>query len=153
VPEVAGGAVLALMQVRQSRQIGVLCLGPACCRSRVHGGLSIEMGWWFHPGETKVSLHLRASPDVQRLLEVCRIHLVSQRRLLVRSGKALELPGLVGAVLDQVGGEGDRQPRGQYGRGDEVISTLEGRHGLPREWPLLALEAGVLVIEVGAGEG
>src|SRR5439155_8200164 len=130
VPKVAGGAVLARMQVRQGRKIWVLCMDPACCRSRVHGGLSIEMGWWFHPGETKVSLLLGACPDVQLLLEVCRVHPLSQRRLLSRSGKALELPGLVGAVLDQVGGEGDRQPLGQDGRRDEVIPTLEGRHCL-----------------------
>src|SRR5207244_1607663 len=100
-----------------------------------------------------VSLHLRAATYVQGLLEVCRVHLLAQRRLLARRGKALELPGLVGAVLDQIGAEGDRQLLGQYGRGDEVIPTLEGRHGLTGERPLLALEATVLVIEVGAGEG
>ena len=54
VPEVAGGAVLALMQVRQSRKFWVLGLCSACCRPRVHGGRFIEMGWRFHPGETKV---------------------------------------------------------------------------------------------------
>src|SRR5215510_1860278 len=139
VPEVAGGAVLARMQVRQSRKIRVLRMSPACCRPRVHGSPSIEMGRWFHPGEIKVSLLLGACPNVQRLLEVCRVHLLSQRRLLARSGKALELPGLVGAVLDQVGAEGDRQALGQYSRGDEVIPTLEGRHCLTGERPQLAL--------------
>src|SRR5437879_4429803 len=94
VPEVAGGAVLALMQVRQSRKLGVRCLGPAGCRPRVHSDSPIEMGWWVHLGETKVSLHLRAATYVQGLLEVCRVHLLAQRRLLARRGKALELPGL-----------------------------------------------------------
>lgn len=103
VPEVASGAVLALMQVRQRRQFRVLRLGPACCRPRVHGGRFIEMGWWLHPGETKVSRLLGAAPYVQGLLEVGRVYLIAQRRLLTRSGKARELPGLVGAVLDQVG--------------------------------------------------
>src|SRR4029434_8845630 len=99
VPEVAGGAVLALMQVRQRRKLWVLGMGPACCRLRVHGGLSIEMGRWVHPGETKVSRLLGASPYVQRIFEICRVHLLSQRRLLARSGKAFELPCLVGAAL------------------------------------------------------
>src|SRR5438094_6895032 len=84
VPEVAGGTVLALMQVRQSRQIWVLCLGHACRRPRVHGRLPIEVGWWVHPGETKVSRLLGAAPYVQRLFEICRVHLLSQRRLLAR---------------------------------------------------------------------
>src|SRR5215471_17326819 len=141
VPEVAGGAVLALMQVRQSRKLWILCLGHACCRPRVHGGLSIEMRWWVHPGETKVSRLLGAAPYVKRIFEICRVHLLAQRRLLARSGKALELPGLVGAVLDQIGAEGDLQPLSQYGRSDEVIPSLEGRHGLAGERPLLALEA------------
>src|SRR5262245_8563971 len=153
VPEVAGSAVLALMQVCQSRQLWVLWLGPAGCGPRVHSELPIEMGWWLHPGEIKVSRLLGAAPYVQRLFEVCRVHLITQCRLLARGGKALELPGLVGAVLDQVGAEGDLQPLGQYGRGDEVIPPLEGRHGLTGERPLLALEASVLVIEVGAGKG
>src|SRR5262249_21994486 len=148
VPEVASGAVLALMQVRQGRQLWVLRLGPACCRPRVHGRRFIETGWWFHPGETKVARLLGAAPYVQRFLEVGRVHLISQRRLLTRGGKAFELPGLVGAVLDQVRAEGDRQALGQCSHGDEVIAPLEGRHGLPGKWSLLALEASVLVIEV-----
>src|SRR5215471_18065111 len=100
VPEVAGSAVLALMQVRQGRQSWVLGMGPACCGIRVHGRPSIEMGWWFHPGETKVSRLLGAAPYVQRIFEICRVHLLAQRRLLARRGKAFELPGLVGTVLD-----------------------------------------------------
>src|SRR5262245_41119458 len=115
VPEVAGGAVLALMQVGQRRQLRVLRLGPACCRPRVHGGRFIETGWWLYPGETKVSCLLGAPPYIQSLLEVGRVHLLAQRRLLARRGKAFELPGLVGAVLDQIGTEGDCQPLGQYG--------------------------------------
>src|SRR5262245_14282541 len=115
VPEVASGAVLALMQVRQSWKFWVLRLGPACRRPRIHGGRFIETGWWLYPGEAKVSRLLGAAPDVQGLLEVGRVHLLAQRRLLARRGKAFELPGLVGAVLDQIGTEGDRQPLGQYG--------------------------------------
>src|SRR5262245_10635715 len=98
------------------------------------------MRWWFHPGETKIALLLRAAPHVQRLLDVGRVHPSSQRLLLARRGKALELPGLVGAVLEQVGAEGDRQPLGQYGRRDEVISSLESRHRLLGERRRLALE-------------
>src|SRR5713226_2086288 len=98
VPEVAGGTVLAPVQVRQSRKLRVLCLGPAGCRSRVHGGPSIEMGWWFHPGKIKVARLLGAGLNVQCLLEGGRVHPSAQRLLLARRRKARELPGLVGAV-------------------------------------------------------
>src|SRR5262249_37554958 len=112
VPEVAGGAVLALMQVRQSRKLWILCLGHACCRPRVHGGLSIEMRWWVYPGDTKRPPLRGAALYAPRPFEICRVHRLAQHRLLARSGKAFELPGLVGAVLDQIGAEGDLQPRG-----------------------------------------
>src|SRR6266851_7805749 len=108
VSEVAGGAVFAPMQVRQSRHLRVLGLSPAGCCPRVHGGLPIEMGRWFHPGEPKVSILLGAGLDVQRLLKGCRVHPPSQRPLLAWGGKACELPGLVSAVLDQIGAESDR---------------------------------------------
>src|SRR5690349_18230157 len=106
-----------------------------------------------YPDKPKVARLLSACLDIQSLLKLVRIQLIVECPLLLLGRKAPELPGLVGTGLDEIGAKGDLQPFGQGGGGDEVVTALEGRHRARGQGPQRALEAGVLVVEVGAGKG
>jgi hypothetical protein len=65
----------------------------------------------------------------------------------------IKLPSLVGAGFDHVRVESDLQPLRHGCRRHDVITTLQRGHGLTGDRSLLALEARVLVVQMGAGEG
>jgi hypothetical protein len=96
---------------------------------------------------------LGAVPDSQRILNSPWVHLVVQGSLLARGREMLKLPGLIDAIFDHIRAESHFQPLGQRHRSNLVIAPLQGRHCLTGKRSLLALEARVLVVQMGAGEG
>src|ERR1700736_3616983 len=106
----------------------------------------------IHPNDIEVSGIVGACPDGQRIFEVRRVHLVTQRSLLTRGWEVIELPSLIGAGFNHVRAESHLQPLRHRGRRHDVITTLEGGYGLTGKRSLLALKARVLVVQMGAGE-
>ena len=65
----------------------------------------------------------------------------------------IELPSLVGTSFDHIRAEVYLQPLCHGCRRHDVITTLQRGNCLTGDRSLLALEARVLVVQVGAGEG
>src|SRR5262249_34955218 len=128
-------------------------LGPAFVCPRVHGGLFIKMRWRIHPNEIEVFGTVGACPDGQGIFEVRRVHPVTQRGPLARGWEMIKLPSLVAEGYDHVRLESDLQPLRHDCRGHEVIMTFQRGPGLTGDRSLRALEAPVLVVQMGAGEG
>jgi hypothetical protein len=77
--------------MHEGGQIRIHWVGPAVGHLGVHGGLCIKMRR-LHPTDIEVSGILRACPDSQRIFEVRRVHLVTQRSSLARGREVIELP-------------------------------------------------------------
>ena len=107
----------------------------------------------IQPNEIEVFGTVGACPDGQGIFEVRRVHPVTQRVPLARGWEMIKLPSLVGAGFDHVRVESDLQPLRHGCRRHDVITTLQRGHGLTGDRSLLALEARVLVVQMGAGEG
>lgn len=152
VSKIARRAVLTRVKAHEGGQIRIDRMSPAFGYLAVHGGLSIKTRRRVHPNKIEISGTFRACPDGQRIFEVCRVHLVTQRGLLARGWETIELPSLVGAGFDHVGVQGHLQPLRHRCRRHDVITPLQGGHGLMGEPSLLALESRVLVVQVGAGK-
>src|SRR6266508_5606666 len=141
------------MKMGDGGQIRVCCGRPTFDYARVHSRRKVEVRRRIYPDDPEGFGVFGAVPDSQRILDILWFHLVAQRSLLARGREMLKLPGLIDAVFDHVRAEGHVQPLGYRRRRNVVTTPLQGGHRLTGKRFLPALEARVLVVQMGAGEG
>src|SRR5215813_8163201 len=141
------------MKVGDGRQIRVCCGSQSFVYARVHSRRKVEVWRRIYPDDPEVFSAFGAVPDSQRILDIPRGHLVVQSGLLARRWEMLKLPGLIDAVFDHVWAEGHFQLLGYSRRRNPMIAPLQSRNGSTGERSLFALEARVVVVQMGAGEG
>jgi hypothetical protein len=101
IAKIACRAVLTAVEVQNRGQLRVR-RGATFVDLWIHRGWPVETWWWLDPHHINVVAIRKMSPNGQHTLEVRRVQLLTQCRLLTGSGEVFELPRLVSAGFDQV---------------------------------------------------